>query len=320
MIHRNAKLICAFLLSLALLLTSCAHKEYQYNRYLLGSQCEVTFICDNKETADLILYEIDQKLYTIDSLLSYFSEYSLVTEINRIGHAPLPPDITELFVLSDSIARITDGLFDISIAPLIELWGFYRRQFTYPDTAQIMRTLTLVDHRRIVVRNDSIMIAPGMKIDLGGIAQGYAADQVAVVLKKHNIASGLINIGGELVAIGNAPEGRPWRIGIKHPRHKGIIETVELVDQGLSTSGDYEKYFQIDNTRYPHIINPNTGFPAQEFASVTIFSENAAYADAIATAVAIMGPEQGTKFLDSLGIHGIIYYEVHNKLQRVEHK
>ncbi|GAH51015.1 unnamed protein product [marine sediment metagenome] len=157
-----------------------------------------------------------------------------------------------------------------------------------------------------------------MKVDLGGIAQGFAADRVAMILKEYNVKSALINIGGEIALIGQSPKGRPWRIGIKNPRGEGIIETVELKDEALSTSGDYEKFFIINNKRYPHIINPKTGFPARDFVSVTIFAKNAAFADAIATATATMGPEKGLIFLDSLGIGGIIYYEESGCLQRVE--
>lgn len=301
-----------------ILLTSCPKREAHYRRYLLGSQCEVTFTCKDESTADLILREVDRKLFTLDSLLNYFSEHSLVNIINQKNHALLPYDIAPLFHLSDSVARLTNGIFDISIAPLIETWGFYERQFRDPDTAQIINILESVNYQNVKIRHDSVIIDPGMKIDLGGIAQGYAADQVAAILRKHKITSGLINIGGEIVAIGTAPQGRPWRIGIKNPREKGLIEMVELVDQALSTSGDYEKFFQVEGRRYPHIVNPRTGFPAQEFASVTIFSKSAAFADALATAVAIMGPEKGLKFLDSMGIRGIIYYERNGHLQRTE--
>ena len=140
------------------------------------------------------------------------------------------------------------------------------------------------------------------------------------ILREYNIESALINIGGEIVAIGRSPEARPWRIGIRNPRGEGLIETVEIKNLALSTSGDYEKFFVIENRKFPHIINPKTGYPALDFASVTVFAENAAYADAIATAVAIMGPEMGLKFLDSLGIKGIIYYEENGCLQRVEKK
>lgn len=296
----------------------CTNKEFNYSKFIVGSTCEVKFYTENDSIANAILSEVDAELIRLDSLLNRFSEASLVSELNRALRIKAPEDIIQLFLLSDSVSRITDGLFDISIAPLLELWGFYEHEFKNPDTAKITLVKKLVDCRKIKIENDSIIIPEGMKIDLGAIAQGYAADRVAMILKERNIISALINIGGEIVGIGQSPKKRPWRIGIRNPRAEGVIERVELENAALSTSGDYEKYFIIEDQRYPHIINPKTGFPALNFVSVTIFADNAAYADAMATAVAIMGSAEGVKFLDSLGIRGIIYYEENGQLQRVE--
>ena len=303
-----------------LLLFNCTGKEFSYSRFIIGGPCEIKFSYHSDKTAQKIISQIDDELVRIDSLLNRFSEKSLVSELNRNLRVKAPGDIIYLFSLSDSVAQLTDGLFDISIAPLVEIWGFYKHEFKAPDFVEVEKIKKLVDYRKIQLKNDSIIIPEGMKVDLGGIAQGFAADRVKMVLKKYNVISALINIGGEIAVIGQSPKGRPWRIGIKNPRGEGIIETVELKDEALSTSGDYEKFFIINNKRYPHIINPKTGFPARDFVSVTIFAKNAAFADAIATATAIMGPEKGLIFLDSLGIGGIIYYEENGCLQRVENK
>ncbi|MCK4250491.1 FAD:protein FMN transferase [candidate division WOR-3 bacterium] len=301
-----------------LLLFNCTSKEFSYSRFIVGGHCEIKFSYHSEKTAEKIISQIEDELVRIDSLLNRFSEKSLVSELNRNLRVKAPGDIIYLFALSDSVAQLTDGLFDISIAPLVEIWGFYKHEFKNPDSAEIEKIKKLVDYRKIRLKNDSIIIPEGMKVDLGGIAQGFAADRVKMVLKKYNVISALINIGGEIAVIGQSPKGRPWRIGIKNPRGEGIIETIELKDEALSTSGDYEKFFLINNKRYPHIINPKTGFPASDFVSVTTFAKNAAFADAIATAMAIMGPEKSLIFLDSLGIGGIIYYEENGCLQRVE--
>lgn len=307
-----------FLASLSFFCVHCTNKEFIYSKFIVGSTCEVKFYTANDSIANVILSEVDAELIRLDSLLNRFSEASLVSGLNRTLRVKTPQDIVQLFLLSDSVSQITDGLFDISIAPLLELWGFYEHEFKNPDIAEITLVKKLVDYRKIRIEKDSIIIPEGMKVDLGAIAQGYAADRVAMILKEHNIKSALINIGGEIVGIGQSPKKRPWRIGIRNPRAEGIIERVEVENAALSTSGDYEKYFIIKDQRYPHIINPKSGFPALNFVSVTIFAENAAYADAIATAVAIMGHDKGVKFLDSLGIRGIIYYEENGQLQRVE--
>ncbi len=315
------KVAARILLLTCMFLLYCQNKEeYFYNRFIVGSVCEIKFYCDNEATAQRITHEIDDELVRIDSLLNRYSETSLVSELNRSLRVQAPKDIIYLFRLSDSLSRLTEGLFDISVAPLLKLWGFYNREYNIPDSTEIKKTRKLVDYTRIQIKNDSIVIPEGMKVDLGGIAQGYAADCIKMILQKYMIESAIVNIGGEIVTIGQSPQGRPWRIGIRNPRGKGIIETVELENRALSTSGDYEKFFIIDNRRYPHIVNPKTGFPASDFVSVTIFAEQGAFADAIATATAIMGPQKGTKFLDSLGIRGIIYYEDDGRLQRTETK
>ena len=308
-------------LLLILFLISCSrHKEYSYNRFIMGGPCEIKFYCANDKTAKEIIETIDNELVRLDSLLNYFSEKSLVSALNRDSKIEASQDITYLFILSDSVSKLTDGLFDISIAPLMEMWGFYKGASRIPDATEIERTKNLVDYQKIQIKNDSIIIPKKMKIDLGGIAQGYAADRVGIILRRHHIKSAIINIGGEVLLTGRSSQDRPWRIGIKNPRGEGIVETIELENGAVSTSGDYEKFFIIDNKRYPHIINPKTGFPALNFASVTIFAKETAFADAMATAMAIMGPEKGIRFLDSLGIRGIIYYEENGVLKRRETK
>lgn len=294
--------------------------EYTYHKFIVGSTCDIKFYFENDSITDIILCEIDNELFRIDSLLNRFSDKSLVSHLNNRLKVKAPEDIIQLVLLSDSISEITRGLFDVSVAPLLEIWGYYAHEFLAPDTFDINTTLQYIDYKKVSVKKDTIIILPKMKLDFGGIAQGYAADRIADILRKYNIKSALVNVGGEIVVIGRSPEKRSWRIGIKNPRGEGLIETVEIEDLALSTSGDYEKFFMIENKRYPHIINPKTGYPALNFASVTIFAKSAAYADAIATAVAIMGPEKGLNFLDSLGIKGIIYYDDDGDLKRIENK
>lgn len=293
-------------------------KEYYYKNILVGGLCEIRFYCSDKNTGEKILKEIDDQLKYLDSLLSYFSPNSMVSKINREYCARIPEDSKPIFLMADSVSRLTRGLFDISVAPLLEIWGFYSKEERIPEREMIERVKSLVDYGKIKIKGDSIFISPGMKIDLGGIAQGFAVDRIVDILRKYRINSGIINIAGEVYALGKSPRNRPWVVGIKHPRQEGVIEKVALVDCALSTSGDYEKFFIINGKRYAHIINPRTGYPADEYASVTIFAENAAFADGIATAVSVMGAHKGKKFLDSLGIKGIIYYEEDNKLKRLE--
>ncbi len=300
------------------LLPHCARREFAYRRFLVGGPCSVTFDITNLGLASHLYNEIDNALVRYDSLLSYFSEKSLVSEINTRHRAKLESEITGLFHLCDSISRLTSGRFDISIAPLMKVWGFYDGKTVVPDSALILRARQRVDFRRIVLRNDSIFTPEDMQIDLGGIAQGWVADRIAGLLKGYGVKAAVIDIGGEVVCVGRSPAGRPWRVGIRHPRGEGVIETLEICDGALSTSGDYEKFFIVGDRRYPHIIDPRTGEPARDFVSVTIIGPDAAFCDGLATAVCVMGTETGMKFLDSLRIRGILYHEIDGRLQRLE--
>ncbi|MEO0185758.1 MAG: FAD:protein FMN transferase [candidate division WOR-3 bacterium] len=311
-------LINVFLLLLTIIFCAREEKEYHYQNLIVGGPCEIRFYCADKNNAQKALEEIDRELSYLDSLLSYFSPKSLVSKINKEHCAYISPDIKPMFLMADSISRLTNGSFDISIAPLLEIWGFYGKEKRVPEKKEIEKAKRLVDYKKIKIIGDSIFITEDMKIDLGGIAQGFAADRVAGIIKRYKIKSAIINIAGEVYAVGKSPKDRPWVVGIKHPRGEGIIEKVGLADCALSTSGDYEKFFIVNGIRYAHIIDPRTGYPAQDFASVTIFAENATFADGIATAVSVMGAKKGKKFLDSLGIKGIIYYEKDNRLERLE--
>ena len=306
----------------ALFVITCGakQKEYNYSTFLFGSPCNITFYYMGDERAKEIIDVIDLELTRLDSLLNYFSESSLVTELNRNSQVMAPGDIIYLINVCDSVSRLTNGLFDITVAPLLEAWGFYRGEKKIPKHEEIINAKRFVNYSRVRTKNDSVIIDPGMRVDFGGIAQGYAADRAALVLRQRHVKSAIIDIGGEVLTIGRSPQERPWRVGIRNPRGKGIIETIELQDLAISTSGDYEKFFIVDGKRYPHIINPKTGLPAQEFASVTVVADNATFADAMSTAIAVMGPRAGADFLDSLHIQGIIYYDEDGTLQRVTNK
>jgi thiamine biosynthesis lipoprotein len=308
-------------IALLLIILACgpSPKEYTYSNFLFGAQCNIKFYYIGEESAKEIIDVIDLELTRLDSLLNYFSEISLVTALNREKRVQASGDIIYLFNLADSVSRLTDGLFDITVAPLLKTWGFYRREKTLPTQSAVRQAMRLVDYENLHITTDSIIMGSGMKVDLGGIAQGYAADRAAMILRQRHVKSAIIDIGGEVLAIGRSPQGRPWRIGIKNPRGQGIIETIELENAAVSTSGDYEKFFIIEGKRYPHIINPKTGTPAQTFASVTVIADDAAYADAMSTAIAIMGPA-GLDFLDSLKLQGIIYYEENGSLKRVANR
>jgi thiamine biosynthesis lipoprotein len=140
--------------------------------------------------------------------------------------------------------------------------------------------------------------SPQLQLDLGGIAKGYAVDRAVAILKQHGVANAAVNAGGDMYLLGQRPE-RPWRIGIQHPREeKGVLETVQISNRAVVTSGDYERFFEKDGVRYHHIFDPQTGIPARECQSVTIITDSVALGDALATAVFVLGPKAGLTLLE----------------------
>jgi thiamine biosynthesis lipoprotein len=160
----------------------------------------------------------------------------------------------------------------------------------------------------MVIENGKIKFAKrGMGIDLGGIAKGYAVDAAIRVLKEKNVESAMVNAGGDIYVLGRK-HGKPWRIGIRHPRRGGeILGIVEVEDKAIVTSGDYERYFFSEGKRYHHILNPKTGYPANECQSVTIVAKKATIADGLATGVFVLGPREGMDLVESLEeVEGVI--------------
>ncbi len=284
----------------------------------LGSLCEVKIYAENAESARIVLDDAVSRINYLDSLLSIFSSVSEVSKLNAEKKVQASPELLEAVTTSLEVSKLSQGAFDISIHPLVELWGFYKKKKPpqLPAADKIKNARALVDYRKIVARGDSLIIPGNMMIDLGGIAQGLAVDLVMKTLQQHGIKSALVNIGGEVLAIGRKPNGSKWQVAIRNPRHKetsgdpGITKVVPLEDEAMSTSGDYEKFVMIHGKRYAHIIDPRTGLPAQGCISVTIMAGNAAYADALATAVFVLGPKKAEALLKTLpDVKAIIYVE-----------
>jgi thiamine biosynthesis lipoprotein len=212
-------------------------------------------------------------------------------------------------------SKLSDGAFDITVGPLVDLWKIGTKDARIPSPEEIKNTLPLVGYEKMEVDESqgTVMLEkPGMVIDLGGIAKGYAADEVVNIMKKHDIKSALINLGGSNVyTIGKKTDGSIWRIGLQHPRKNqggGFLGIIGESNKAVSTSGDYERYFIVDNKRYHHILNPKTGYPADNgVISDSIITDNSMDADAMSTVVFVLGPEKGMEFIKSLsGAEGII--------------
>lgn len=242
-----------------------------------------------------------------------------VLAINRnAGVQPVQVSPDTLLVIQGGIryGELTRGAFDITIAPLIRLWGLYTDYATVPDDDRIAAVLPNIDYSAIVVddeRGTVYLPRGGMGIDVGGIAKGYAADEGARILREAGINHAILDFGGDIVTIGGRPSGAPWRIGIQHPsgQRSRYIGVLDSVDESVVSSGAYERFFEEEGVRYHHIFDRTTGYPSDSgLTSVTVIGEDAMKTDVLSTAIFVMGLEAGLELLNSLpGYEGIIATE-----------
>lgn len=231
------------------------------------------------------------------------------SEIYQLNHAEGKPvevsNVTiELLQKGIEYGELTNGKFDITIAPLSELWDFKNNPGKLPDQALIDDALSHVNFQNIVVDGNNVTLTdPKAAIDLGGIAKGYMADQLKEYLMSEGVESGLINLGGNMLAIGTKPDGSAFNIGIQKPFDKqgSAMTSVKTNNSSVVSSGVYERYFELDNNIYHHILNAETGFPYDNgLLSVTILSPKSVDGDALSTACFALGLEEGMKLINSL--------------------
>ncbi len=302
--------LCVFLVFLCL--TGC-EKRFRESKFLMSTIVEITAVGTEEESRQAMMLAFEE-IRRIDGLMSVYNPDSEVSRVNEAaGEFAVRVSADTLEVVSESlrIARLTNGAMDITVAPLMELWGFGNGENRVPPDDELQEKLLLVDYRKVLADADSSTVRldlPGMRIDVGGIAKGYAVDSAIRVMKEAGIRNALISAGGDIYAMGAPPGKESWKIGIRHPRARAdLLGILELKDRAVATSGDYENFFEVDGKRYCHIMDPGTGRPVQGIMSVTILADTAAEADALATAIFPLGADKGMKLIESLeGVDGIM--------------
>jgi thiamine biosynthesis lipoprotein len=237
----------------------------------------------------------------IESHTSRFKQESDVYKINaNAGVAPVKVNADTMYLVGKSVeyGAKTGGAFDITVAPLVGLWGFYDQKYRIPSQEEISGALPLVDYRKIAVdqAGGTVMLpVKGMQIDMGGVAKGYAVEQMYNLLKQRGVKSALINFGGCVGALGRRADGKQWVVGIKHPRVEGgeLVGELQVENAFVNTSGDYERFFIKDGKRYYHILDPATGYQPRDAISATVVGPDAMAADILAKAPIVMGPKKG---------------------------
>lgn len=263
------------------------------NRVLMGTFWEVT--SPDKRASAIVFNEVRR----IEQLLSKYIPTSEVSQLNRLGKLKVSPETFYIIKRSQEYCRLTRGAFDITIAPLVNLWGFSQKDFHVPGDQEISAALKLVGSDKIILQAKDNVVEfkiPGMRIDLGAIAKGYALDCAVEKLKAQNISSCLISAGGQIYALGDK-FGAPWKVAIAGRSKVEFAGSFELKNKSASTSGDYEQFFIAGGKRYSHIIDPRTGYPAEtKTAAVTVIADNGLTADALSTAIFILGKTAATEF------------------------
>ena len=288
--YRQVGMALCFVLILCGCQSHQGHQFYVNSRIMMGTIVEVT--SPDKRAAGIVFSEIKR----IEDLLSKYKEDSEVSKLNKLGKSVASPETFFIVKKAKEFSTLSSGAFDVTVAPLVDLWGFTNRNFTVPADEKIKNILNLIGSDKILLHNSDNVIEfkfSGMKIDLGAIAKGYALDCAVKKLKEKGIKSCLINAGGQVYCLGKR-FGRPWRVAIRDPRGKGVGSLLELADQSVATSGDYEQYFMKNNKRYGHILDPKTGYPADSgVIAVTVIAPDGLTADALSTAIFVLGKVKG---------------------------
>lgn len=297
----------ALALVVALVLTGCAAAELKKDSvvgFYLDTVITLTAYVDDAS----VLKDALDECARYEALLSRTVEGSDVWRVNHAGGAPVTVsrETIEILEAARRVSELSGGAFDVSIAPASTLWDFTSGEKVLPDADALAEAAQKVDYSRIAIDGNEVTLPEGMMIDLGGIAKGYIADRVKAYLEGRGVTSAILSFGGNIVAIGTKPDGKPWKVGIQDiDRPTGEYMLVAKNFGGSTvTSGIYERGFEVDGTWYHHILDPATGWPVQnELASVTIFSDSSMLGDALATAAFALGSQGGAALIE--GIDGV---------------
>ncbi len=254
-------------------------------------------------TFDKAFAEIQADTERLENIFSYHRDDSELAKLNREGQAKVSKELLRVMQVSLMVSNSTEGAFDATIGPLVDLWRLASEQGRVPNDEELESQKALVGFRFISVNANESKVTlqrKNMRVDLGGVAKGYIADRAAEILKGHGVKRGIIDAGGNL-ALFNAIGEEPFRIGVRHPERPTERFAVLTVDNGaVVTSGCYERFYDVAGKRFCHILDPRTGQPIGELLSATIVASEGAYADALATAVMVLGKDKGMQVVNSL--------------------
>ena len=278
---------------------------------IMGTRVAVELWSEDAELATRAMAAVIAELRRTDELMSTYKPESQLSAVNAHafeGPVEVDPEIIEVVTRSFDFSRMSAGAFDVTYASVGYLYDYRARQ--RPSGEQVTAALPAVDYRQVQVdskRNTIRFLRPGMRIDLGGIAKGYAVDRSIEILRELGIEHAMVNAGGDTRLLGDR-RGKPWIVGVRDPRNEGrMVTRLPLENEAISTSGDYERYFEEDGVRYHHILVPGTGEVARAVRSATIIGPDATLTDGLSTTVFVLGVKRGMELVSRLpGIEAVI--------------
>jgi len=274
-------------------------QELQQTRQAMGTIVTIKIISHKASSQSALDLAFDE-ISTIEDIMSPYKQDSEISRLNKEGYIDeASPDLLFLIERSIHYSTLSNGAFDITIQPILDLWKTKISEGEYPDKEEINNTLTLVNYSNITINNDTIAFnMHGMAVTLGGIAKGYAVDKAVSVLKDEGYLSGLVNAGGDGMYFGTGQDGSNWRVGLVNPDNKSeSIVILNISDMAVATSGNYERYFN-ESARLSHISDPRNGYSCQSLISATVIATSAMEADTLATTIFVLGPVEGMELIE----------------------
>lgn len=314
----------------AVLLAGCGEKLHKQQSYVFGTLVEITLYGESEDKAkrvtDQVLKDFDEMHQTLHAwqpgTLERVNGILALATTAQPAKAALPPGLIPILQDAARLSALSEGLFNPAVGNLVRLWGFHADTFEprQPDPKAIER-LVKAQPGMSDLRIDGLMLSgsnPAVRLDLGGYAKGYALDLAAAYMKRQGVNNALINIGGNILALGKKGD-QAWKVGIQHPRRAGALATLELHDgEAIGTSGDYQRFFESNGKRYCHLIDPRTGWPATQAQAVTVIAHGehaGTLSDVASKPLFIGGPAEWRRLAAKMGIHEALFIAADGKLE-----
>lgn len=288
----------------ALILTGCTQQPTEPQKrivYAMDTVMELNIYDNNDDEA--ILEEAENYINSLEKKFSRNIDTSDIALLNKNGKADVSEETLAVIERALKISEESKGLFDITIAPLMDAWGFGGGVMHVPEEKEIEQALAKVDYQKIDITDNQIKLAKGMEVDLGGIAKGYTSDKLIELFRERGVESAIVSLGGNVQTLGRKPDGSLWKVALEDPLGSDeYAAVVEVEEKAVISAGGYERYFEEGGVRYHHILDPRNGHPAQSgLAMVTVIDDEGVRADGLATALYIMGLDRAIDFWQDRG-------------------